>query len=90
MCPRFGRLLYYHHSHFICYRTCYENGQDGDCIASINMNLSDGEIPIDVYAEDPMYTAMKFSSPNYRQDDGIGNYRKCNICRYYRCTQQSF
>ena len=76
-------VIVLYHSHYLCYRTCYENGEDGDCIASIN--FSDGEHPIHVYATDPMYVAMKFSSPRYCQTTGvIGTYRKSNICRNYR------
>lgn len=72
-------VLFFFCSHFVCYRTCYENGQDGDCIATERFN----ERPIELYTSGTMYTAMKFSSPRYRRSDGsIGNYRKSNICRY--------
>ncbi|CAI8040667.1 hypothetical protein GBAR_LOCUS22633, partial [Geodia barretti] len=71
-------------NHYVCYRTCYENGINGNCIATERFD----ETPIELYASSPMYTAMKFSSPRYRRRSGaIGDYRNSNICRYHvRCS----
>lgn len=71
------------HSEFVCYRTCYVNGESGQCIAN---EIRRRRITRSV--DNAMITFMKISSPNYRSElpfapfVRIGNYRGSTVCRY--------